>query len=51
MKKHQKVLKGVEDMLNLALELKHKQIARETKKMLLKMKIKGIPNSAIIEIL
>ena len=44
-------MKGVEDMLNPTLELKHKQIAIETKKMLVKIKIKGIPNSAIIEIL
>ena len=56
MKKYQKIMKGVEEMLNPTLELKHKQIAKEAaketkQKMLVKMKIKGIPNSAIIEIL
>lgn len=56
MKNHQEITKEVDDLVNSILELKHKQIAREaTKEMkqktLVKMQIKGIPNSAIIEIL
>jgi len=60
MSNYEAIMKGVNDMVSPTLELKHKQIAREAakeaaketkQKMLVKMKIKGIPNSAIIEIL
>lgn len=59
MQKHQKILKGVEDMLNPTLALKHKQIRREaaaeaTKKtelkMLRSMKIEGMPRQTIVKI-
>lgn len=48
-------MEGLNDMVSQTLELKHKQIAREAAhktelKMLVKMKIAGIPKSAIIEI-
>lgn len=56
MKNYQEIMKGVNDMVSQTLELKHKKIAQEaareaTRKTMIKMKIKGIPNSAIIEIL
>lgn len=59
MKKRKEIVKGVEDMLNPTLELKHKQIAREAAmkaeretelKMLVKMKIAGISETAIIKV-
>lgn len=63
MKKHQEIMKGVEDMVSQTLELKHKQIRQEaaaeaaaeaTKetelKMLLSMKIEGMPKQAIVRI-
>lgn len=63
MKKHQEIMKGVEDMVSQTLELKHKQIRQEaaakaaakaTKetelKMLLSMKMAGIPKHAIITV-
>ena len=51
MKKQKEIMKGVEDMLNPTLELKHKQIAREAEiSMLMEMKIEGIPKQAIIRI-
>lgn len=55
MQKHQNILKGVEDMLNPTLALKHKQIRQEATKetelkMLLNMKIEGMPKQAIVRI-
>ena len=55
MKKQQGIMKGVNGMLSPTLELKHKQIAREAeketeRKMLMEMKIEGMPKQAIIRI-
>lgn len=55
MKKYQGIMKGVEDMVSQTLELKHKQIRQEAEKetelkMLLSMKIEGMPKQAIIRI-
>lgn len=63
MKSCHEIVKGVEDTVSQTLELKHKQIRQETAaeatakatketelKMLLKMKIAGIPESAIIKV-
>ena len=63
MKNYQAIMEGVNEMVSQTLELKHKQIRQEaaaeatakaTKetelKMLLKMKIAGIPESAIIKV-
>lgn len=51
MKRHQKIMKGVEDMISQTLELKHKKIAQKTVlKMLSKMKTEGIPEHTIVTI-
>lgn len=63
MKNHQEIMKGVEDMVSQTLELKYKKIAQEaakkaTKKatketeikMLISMKMAGIPKHAIIKV-
>lgn len=55
MKNHKGIMKGVENMVSQTLELKHKKIrqeaARETGlKMLMEMKIDGMPKQAIIRI-
>lgn len=48
MKDHQKIMEGVENMVSQTLELKHKQIEKETElKILLRMKMAGIPKHAI----
>lgn len=58
MKNHQKILKGVEDMVSQTLELKHKKIAQEaaqraTKKteieMLMEMKVEGVSKQVIVK--
>ena len=57
MKNHQKILKGVENMVSQKLELKHKKIRQEAAQraikkteieMLMEMKIEGMPKQAII---
>ena len=58
MQMHQKILKGVEDMVSQTLELKHKKIAQEaaqraTKKteieMLMEMKVEGVSKQVIVK--
>lgn len=59
MKNHQGIMKGVENMVSQTLELKHKKIRQEAAqeaareaglKMLMEMKIDGMPKQAIIRI-
>lgn len=51
LKKHQKIMEGVENMVNSALQLKHKQIEQRAElSMLMEMKVEGVPKQVIVRI-
>lgn len=51
MKKYQKIMEGVENMVNPVLQLKHKQIEQMAElSMLMEMKVEGVPKQVIVRI-